>query len=103
MSNWTEIIRDRKKALETLSPTDRLGYVDGCAQSLMAINQSIGGWMQWLTNPSKMSKFQEEELKNFFDFLKKFAVDFVDFDIKVTDKEEVLKEKEKIPSVEHYK
>ncbi|MEM3382535.1 MAG: hypothetical protein QXL52_04315 [Nitrososphaerales archaeon] len=98
--SWTEIIRERKKSLESLAPKDRLGYVEGCIQSLLAINQSINGWMQWLSNPIKMSKFDEEELKTFFEKLRQFAVDFLDFDQKVTEKDERGRER---PRIEHFK
>jgi hypothetical protein len=100
--SWAEIIRERKKSLEAMAPKDRLGYVEGCIQSLLAISQSINGWMQWLSNPMKMSKFNEEELKTFFDKLKQFAVDFLDFDQKVTEKDEREREKER-PRIEHFK
>ncbi|MEM3768915.1 MAG: DUF2153 family protein [Nitrososphaerales archaeon] len=98
--SWTEIIRERKKSLEAMAPKDRLGYVEGCIQSLLAINQSINGWMQWLSNPIKMSKFDEEELKTFFEKLRQFAVDFLDFDQKVTEKDERGRER---PRIEHFK
>ncbi|MEM3437323.1 MAG: DUF2153 family protein [Nitrososphaerales archaeon] len=98
--SWTEIIRERKKSLEAMAPKDRLGYVEGCIQSLLAINQSINGWMQWLSNPMKMSKFDEEELKTFFEKLRQFAVDFLDFDQKVTEKDERGRER---PRLEHFK
>ncbi|MGQ9718700.1 MAG: hypothetical protein ACUVWK_02480 [Nitrososphaerales archaeon] len=93
--SWTAIIRERRKSLEAMTPKDRLGYVEGCIQSLLAINQSVNGWMQWLSNPIKMSKFDEEELRTFFDMLKEFAMNFLDFDQKVTEKDERGKERPK--------
>jgi len=100
--SWTEIIKERRKSLDAMTPKDRLGYVEGCIQSLLAINQSVNGWMQWLSNPIKMSKFDEEELKTFFDRLKQFAIDFLDFDEKVTEKDERERERER-PRIEHFK
>ncbi|MEM2873691.1 MAG: hypothetical protein QXD82_05955 [Nitrososphaerales archaeon] len=100
--SWTEIIKERRKSLDAMAPKDRLGYVEGCIQSLLAINQSVNGWMQWLSNPIKMSKFDEEELKTFFDRLKQFAIDFLDFDEKVTEKDERERERER-PRIEHFK
>ncbi|MCP8314312.1 MAG: hypothetical protein H3Z53_08100 [archaeon] len=98
--SWTAIVRERRKSIEAMTPKDRLGYVEGCIQSLLAINQSVNGWMQWLSNPIKMSKFDEEELRTFFDKLRQFAIDFLEFDQKVTEKDE--KERER-PRVEHFK
>jgi hypothetical protein len=98
--SWTAIIRERRKSLEAMTPKDRLGYVEGCIQSLLAINQSVNGWMQWLSNPIKMSKFDEEELRTFFGMLKQFAIDFLDFDQKVTEKDERDKER---PRADLYK
>lgn len=98
--SWGAAIRERKKSLENLVPKDRLGYVEGCIQSILAVNQSINGWMQWLSNPMKMGKFEEEELKLFFDKLKQFALDFLEFDRDVTEKDE--KERAR-PKVEHFK
>jgi len=98
--SWTAIIRERRKSLEAMLPKDRLGYVEGCIQSLLAINQSVNGWMQWLSNPIKMGKFGEEELKAFFDKLRQFAMEFLEFDQKVTEKDEREKER---PRVEHFK
>jgi hypothetical protein len=100
--SWTAIIRERRKSIEAMLPKDRLGYVEGCIQSLLAINQSVNGWMQWLSNPIKMGKFGEEELKTFFDKLRQFAMDFLEFDQKVTEKDEREKERER-PRVEHFK
>ncbi|MGB9659415.1 MAG: hypothetical protein ACPLY9_02665 [Nitrososphaerales archaeon] len=100
--SWTEIIKERRKSLDAMTPKDRLGYVEGCIQSLLAINQSVNGWMQWLSNPIKMSKFDEEELKTFFDKLKQFAIDFLEFDEKVTEKDERERERER-PRIEHFK
>jgi len=98
--SWATIIRDRRKSLEVMTPKDRLGYVEGCIQSLLALNQSVNGWMQWLSNPIKMGKFEEEELKTFFDKLRQFAIDFLDFDQKVTEKDERERGR---PRVEHFK
>jgi len=100
--SWGAIIRERKKSLENLAPKDRLGYVDGCIQSLLALNQSINGWMQWLSNPMKMSKFEEEELELFFNKLKHFTLDFLEFDRDVTEKDERERERAR-PDVEHFK
>jgi hypothetical protein len=103
MSTWSDQIRNRKKALEALDPKDRLEYVNGCVQSLLIVNESIGGWLQWMSDPTKMSKFSEEEIKHFFEFLKKFAIDFVDFDLEVTEKEKELTEKIKKSRVDLYR
>ncbi|MGQ9469266.1 MAG: hypothetical protein ACUVTD_05500 [Nitrososphaerales archaeon] len=93
-------MRERKKSLEAMAPKDRLAYVEGCIQSLLALNQSVNGWMQWLSNPIKMSRFDEEELKTFFDKLRQFAIDFLDFDQKVTEKDERERGR---PRVEHFR
>lgn len=88
MSTLSDLIKERKKVLDSLDPKDRLGYVNGCVQSLLIINQSVGGWMQLLSDPIRMSSFPHEDLKNFFEFFHKFAIDFLDFDEKVTNQEE---------------
>ncbi|MCP8322784.1 MAG: hypothetical protein L6N96_01205 [Candidatus Methylarchaceae archaeon HK02M2] len=98
--SWTAIVKERKKSLKNLAPKDRLGYVEGCIQSLLAVNQSINGWMQWLSNPMKMGKFEEEQLEMFFTKLRQFALDFLEFDRDVTEKDEKGKEQ---PRVEHFK
>jgi len=98
--SWTAIVNERKKSLKSLAPKDRLGYVEGCIQSLLAVNQSINGWMQWLSNPMKMGKFEEEQLEMFFKKLRQFALDFLEFDRDVTEKDEKGKEQ---PRVEHFK
>jgi len=98
--SWTAIVNERKKSLKSLAPKDRLGYVEGCIQSLLAVNQSINGWMQWLSNPMKMGKFEEEQLEMFFKKLRQFALDFLEFDRDVTEKDEKGKEQ---PRIEHFK
>lgn len=86
MSEWIASRMKAKEALSKLSPQDRLGYVDACIQCVNAIGRSNWGWLQWLSNPSIMSEFNEETLKEFFQRLKEFALAYIDFDIYATKK-----------------
>jgi hypothetical protein len=82
ISNRVKTADSIKKA----SPQERLGYVNGCIQCLAAIGQSNQGWLQWLSNPTMMNEFDENDLKYFFEKFKDFALQYIEFDIDATKK-----------------
>jgi hypothetical protein len=63
-----------------------LGYVNGCIQCVAAIGQSSQGWIQWLSNPTMMNEFEEDDLRGFFGRFREFALDYIAFDIEATKK-----------------
>lgn len=69
-----------------LAPEDRLGYTDACAQCVSVIWQSSYGWLEWLSDPSFVSKFDEATLRHFFEKLKELAVANIEVDIEATKK-----------------
>lgn len=86
MTEWISSRNYIKDKLNKLSPQDRLAYVDACIQCIGAIGRSNIGWLQWLSNPSMMSEFDEETLRQFFGKLKEFALAYIEFDIAATKK-----------------
>jgi hypothetical protein len=86
MSDWVQARNEEKSRISKLSPKDRLDYVDGCIRCVNAIGFSSWGWLQWLSNPSLISWFDEPTLKGFFEKLKEFALALIEFDIEATRK-----------------
>jgi hypothetical protein len=82
-------VKNRKKTaakIKKVAPKDRLGYVDGCIQCIAAIGQSNQGWLQWLSNPTLMNEFEENDLKDFFSKFREFSLSYIEFDIDSTQK-----------------
>ena len=48
--------------MEATKDRDRLELVHSLIFGLGALGKSVGGWVQWLSNPSIMNNFSEEEL-----------------------------------------
>lgn len=72
-----------RRSLESLSPTDRLGYLSGCIQCVAAIAMSAGGWQQFLANHTAITQFGESALRSFFEGLRRMALDQLSFDMAV--------------------
>ena len=84
---WVEVskrILDQLKALEDTKDKDRLELVRSLRFVLSALQRSLVGWMQWVTNPEIMSNFSQEELENMTKELSKFTHAFVEYDLKMT-------------------
>jgi len=79
----TEYLKHIRDALGTEEP-DRLDLVRMMHASLLALNHSVWGWLQYVNNPDIMGKFTREELDEIGGFLNKFAEEFIEYDIKVT-------------------
>jgi len=96
MSNdW---VKDKKKQLEEakgLKPKDRLDMVEAIALMNQHIATSCQGWAQWIYNPMVINKFNEEELKSFYDRFRRITLDFLEFDIEATEKLKPPLKKEK--------
>ncbi|MCS7116799.1 MAG: DUF2153 family protein [Nitrososphaerota archaeon] len=100
MSDWIKSREEAKERISKLSPKDRLDYISACFECINAIGRSNLGWLQWLSNPSLMSMFDEGTLKEFFEKLKSFALAYIDFDIEATKKgmrPEILERGERKP------
>jgi len=78
-----EHLEQISKAL-SVENSDRLDLVKSMHITLLALNHSVWGWLQYVNNPDIMGKFKRDELNEISDYLNKFAQDFIKYDIKVT-------------------
>ena len=53
---------------------------------LSALQRSLLGWTQWVSNPDVMTRFTREELEEMDKKLAEFTCSFIEYDIKVTKK-----------------
>ncbi len=91
------------KKIKSLSPKDRLDMVEAIALMDRYILSSCQGWAQWIYNPLVINRFNEKELKEFYEQFKKIAMEFIEFDKKATKKLKPLsKEEARAPSDAHY-
>ena len=88
MSNWdTNIqeVRDSiillKKELEAAEAKDRLDAVSRIIQCIDFMRQSNIGWVQFLSNPSKVSQLDEEALKDIFSRFKRMSIERIESDV----------------------
>lgn len=83
----TEIII---KHLKEKKSGDRLELISLIEEAITAVNASTLGWSAWLQHPSIMKLFDEKELGEVTEDIKRMAIEFLEFDIKWTN---VLKER----------
>ncbi len=63
---------------------DRLELVRVIRFSLGALNQSLHGWMQWVSSPEIMSNFTKEELEEMTKKITGIVEQFITYDIETT-------------------
>jgi len=72
---------------------DRLDMVRTIRFTILALQRSVTGWMQWADNPDIMSQFSLEELMEINKNLANLVCNFVDYDAKITGSQEQKIEK----------
>ena len=82
-------IKDSAKA----DGQDRLDMVRTIRFTILALQRSVTGWMQWADNPDIMAQFSLNELKEINQNLANLVCDFVDYDAKITGTQEQKIEK----------
>lgn len=84
--DWTTTKKKQIDKVKDLKPKDRLDMVEAIALMNQYISGSCQGWVQWIFNPMVINRFKEEELKDFYGRFKKITLDFLEFDVKATEK-----------------
>ncbi len=85
--NWTQRSENTLKKLRGLMENpdqDRLELVRVMRFSLGALNQSLHGWMQWVSNPEIMSNFTKEELEEMAKKITGIVDQFITYDIETS-------------------
>ena len=83
MESLIDSLSREKKELEMLQPEDRLSLFVGMNRAVNAIAMSAGGWQQFMSDTATLEKFDKTTLKNFFDYLRREAIQQLEFDLKV--------------------
>lgn len=77
------ILNEIKKAAK-VEGQDRLDMVRVIRFTLLALQRSVTGWMEWASNPDVMTQFSLEELKEINKKLSELVCAFVEYDAKIT-------------------
>ena len=86
--SWVERSRRTLEQLRSLrgkADADRLDRVRAMRYGLMALGQSLAGWMQWVNSPEVMSNFTKEELEEMSQTIIGMVEKFIEYDIEITD------------------
>ena len=75
------------------SGQDRLDMVRTIRFTILALQRSVTGWMQWADNPDIMAQFSLDELMEINRNLADLVCAFVDYDAKITGSQEKKIEK----------
>ena len=81
------------KSSEKAEGQDRLDMVRTIRFTILALQRSVTGWMQWADNPDVMAQFSLEELTEINKKLADLVCAFVDYDAKITGSQEKKMEK----------
>ena len=84
--DWIEKTQERIKNLEAVDLSDRLACYVALWKIIGAVGNSVSGWRSWLVRPGIMTEFTEEEMKEFCLILRDMAIQFLNFDMKATEK-----------------
>jgi len=88
-------VQDCERILETIKKSaevegkDRLDMVRLIRFTILALQRSVTGWMEWANNPDIMARFSLEELKEINKTLAELVCAFVEYDAKITGKTEM--------------
>jgi hypothetical protein len=84
--DWVERTKERIRQLEALDLKDRFACYVALWKVVEAVRESVSGWQSWLVRPGIMADFSEDELKDFCLNMRKMAIQFLEFDMKATEK-----------------
>jgi hypothetical protein len=86
---WIQNSENNLKQLRQLleaTDQDRLSLVRVMRFALSSLSQSVAGWLQWTYKPEIMSNFTRNELEEMAKTLSGIVSQFIEYDIKVTEK-----------------
>jgi hypothetical protein len=92
VNDCQRILDEIKKAAKA-EGHDRLDMVRTIRFTILALQRSVTGWMQWADNPDIMAQFSLDELKEINRNLSELVCAFVDYDAKITGSQESKIEK----------
>lgn len=76
------------KSSKKIEGQDRLDMVRTIRFTILALQRSVTGWMQWADNPEIMAQFSLDELTEINRNLADLVCNFVDYDVKITGSQE---------------
>ncbi len=91
--NDCQRILDEIKKSAKVANQDRLDIVRTIRFTILALQRSVTGWMQWADNPDVMAQFSLDELVEINKNLADLVCAFVDYDAKITGSQEKKVEK----------
>jgi len=82
-------VQDCKKILDQIKKLedakgDRLDMVRKIRFILYALQRSVSGWAEWISNPDVMASFSLEELKEISTNIAKLTQPFIEYDCEIT-------------------
>jgi hypothetical protein len=92
VSDCERILKEIKKSAK-VAGQDRLDLVRTIRFTILALQRSVTGWMQWADNPDVMAQFSLDELVEINKNLSDLVCAFVDYDAKITGTQEKKVEK----------
>ena len=97
VTDCQRILNEIKKSAK-VKGQDRLDMVRSIRFTILALQRSVTGWMQWADNPDVMAQFSLDELAEINKNLSDLVCAFVDYDAKITGSQEKKMRKESIKS-----
>ena len=91
--NDCQMILNEIKKSEKVEGQDRLDMVRTIRFTILALQRSVTGWIQWADNPDIMAQFSLDELTEINKNLADLVCAFVDYDAKITGSQEKKIEK----------
>jgi len=86
--NDCQRILDEIKKSAKVAGQDRLDMVRTIRFTILALQRSVTGWMQWANNPDVMAQFSLDEMVEINKNLADLVCAFVDYDAKITGTQE---------------
>ena len=81
-------IMNEIKNASKIEGSDRLDMVRTIRFTILALQRSVTGWMQWADNPDVMAHFSLDELTEINKNLADLVCAFVEYDAKITGSQE---------------
>ena len=94
-------ILEKIKNSAKVEGSDRLEMVRTIRFTILALQRSVTGWMQWAENPDIMAQFSLDELTEINKNLADLVCAFVDYDAKITGSQEKKIEEIRKETIQH--
>lgn len=102
VKNYVKIMEYNLKLIQESKPEDRLQFAKDLMTCLQVMKISLKGWEAWLSSYSIVDRITLAEFQELYPKMKQLVIDFVELDLKTTQKKLGEEDKKSKPAKKSY-